>query len=661
MKLSFYPTHFLKRFLDKKILVIYGPYLGIVGLNCFLFWPLLLGRMPISHDHPVHLFKAWHFVEKMLTSFRISGWSEYWFAGWPAGELYPPGTDIWIALFRLPTFFLSWEKTYAFAFLSMFILSSLAIYWLGSYAIGRLAGFVAACLYLLDPGAWREGGWNYVVNWGVWPQALSNTFAFLAFLMLERLKRKESLKDLILLGVMISSSLISHPINLIFLSTAFIIWFLVQFLLREKIPTLKILQGITIGILLAGFWYVPFIAKTEWAQVYGAPWRSLPQIGYMILSGTLFRGMSPFLFFLGFFGIILGLFQRRPFVLFLSLLSFVLIFIASSSTYDILNYLGLDKVSSRILFHRFLIPLKICFFLSCGWMVFRFSLIFNSPKPSTSKLKNLGVFLFSLLVLAPFLGSIISEFSKRYMKGVGIILTSKDIGKKWEDYQRFLNWSKDLKKKEPNFFRIAYKVYRHDHSFISAPVTNNIPFYKPNGFTPASNFIHKITSFHPEVLKALNVKYIVSKRPLMLSRIDLIKRFGHIRVFKFMDWHPSRYTIKGPGKAKVKLWEDEKIRIKIWGADSKKSKLKLHVAHYVNWRAYMNGKEVKISPAYIYNDKFLAFMEVPIQDGIIEFRFTRLWMDILGRLFTCIGIAMCIRLKLNKRLRKGRGEKLRLE
>jgi hypothetical protein len=75
----------------------------------------------------------------------------------------------------------------------------------------------------------------------------------------------------------------------------------------------------------------------------------------------------------------------------------------------------------------------------------------------------------------------------------------------------------------------------------------------------------------------------------------------------------------------------------------------------------MNGKEVKISPAYIYNDKFLAFMEVPIQDGIIEFRFTRLWMDILGRLFTCIGIAMCIRLKLNKRLRKGRGEKLRLE
>src|SRR5690606_11882224 len=49
----------------------------------------LLDHTPLTHDHPTHLFKAWHFYEKMLPEFRLRGFSHYWVFGHPAGELVP--------------------------------------------------------------------------------------------------------------------------------------------------------------------------------------------------------------------------------------------------------------------------------------------------------------------------------------------------------------------------------------------------------------------------------------------------------------------------------------------------------------------------------------------------------------------------------------------
>ena len=95
----------------------YLPPLLVVGVAMAVLAPLLTGQMPLSHDHPVHLYKAWHFWEEMLLDGRLRGWSSYWFFGYPAEELYPIGPDIWVALFRLVTLGLvSWETTYGLAF-----------------------------------------------------------------------------------------------------------------------------------------------------------------------------------------------------------------------------------------------------------------------------------------------------------------------------------------------------------------------------------------------------------------------------------------------------------------------------------------------------------------------------------------------------------------
>jgi uncharacterized membrane protein len=95
--------------------------LGASAVATHLLWPVALGRMPITQDHRGHLFRAWHFVNKRLLQGKLSGWSSDWFAGWPAGEDYPPGGDFWITLFRALTFPASWEASYAASFLAVYV------------------------------------------------------------------------------------------------------------------------------------------------------------------------------------------------------------------------------------------------------------------------------------------------------------------------------------------------------------------------------------------------------------------------------------------------------------------------------------------------------------------------------------------------------------
>jgi hypothetical protein len=48
-----------------------------------------------------------------------------------------------------------------------------------SHLAGVRPAFSAAVFFLLDRGQYREGGWNYTIWWGVWPQVLSTGFTFL--------------------------------------------------------------------------------------------------------------------------------------------------------------------------------------------------------------------------------------------------------------------------------------------------------------------------------------------------------------------------------------------------------------------------------------------------------------------------------------------------
>jgi hypothetical protein len=118
-----------------------------------LFW-----KTPLSHDHPTHLFKAWHFWTEMLAQWRLRGWSHFWGFGFPADEFVPSGGEIWVSLFRaLSLGQLSWLRTYALAFAAFLILVPLTAFVFTRRYFGPTAGLIAAWLTSLDTGGFSRG------------------------------------------------------------------------------------------------------------------------------------------------------------------------------------------------------------------------------------------------------------------------------------------------------------------------------------------------------------------------------------------------------------------------------------------------------------------------------------------------------------------------
>jgi hypothetical protein len=138
--------------------------------------------MPLSADHTVHLTRA-HLYGEQLLGGHLVGWSPTWFFGFPLGELYPVLGDLGVLALRLLSLGqLGWPAAYALMFTLVFLLQGWSLLRCGrALGWGPLPGTIAALLVLADAGAYREGGWIYTVTYGVWPQALATSLAWLAF------------------------------------------------------------------------------------------------------------------------------------------------------------------------------------------------------------------------------------------------------------------------------------------------------------------------------------------------------------------------------------------------------------------------------------------------------------------------------------------------
>ena len=191
--------------------------LGLVILAWLMMPDVLWGDRPVSHDHPVHFFKAWQFESQFLSEGRLFGWSHRLFAGYPVNYLYPIGPDLWVGLFyALGLGLLSLSQAYSVAFFACFAFSGYAVYRAGQRLVGcRWCGFVAGALFLTDGGSFRYGGWEYTVEYGVWPQTLSLAFALLAIARLPDILQRDRWRPVALFGLFMGLSLLSHPMPIL--------------------------------------------------------------------------------------------------------------------------------------------------------------------------------------------------------------------------------------------------------------------------------------------------------------------------------------------------------------------------------------------------------------------------------------------------------------
>ncbi len=633
------------------------PPLAVVLLALGVMAPLLLGQMPLSHDHPVHLYKAWHFWEEMLLQGRLRGWSSFWFFGYPAEELYPIGSDMWVAVFRAATLgLLSWEATYGIAFAGVFAFAAYAIYSFGRRIISPAAGVVAAALWVLDMGDYREGGWSYTVDWAVWVQILAMGFLLLALGALIQVWERGSRRDYASAGLLLAAALLSHQMNVMLLGMALPLLLATRWLADGRPVGREVWRAAGVcllGAALAGFYLLPMLARSGWTTNIGDLWRSFDATVHGLLDGTVFANNWPLVVAMGIAGAALAIAQRRSAPIFLVLLAAVLLLISTSTAFEELSFVALSKAFAKIQYQRLIIPAKACLYLLAGLTVAELAVRVAAARRrqrdqagATPAWRATALLVLVCAVLAPFVRPALADMRQRYVRTIGG-LTLKSSVYYWEDYKAFLAWSLAQRQQSKEFYRISYELDRHNHMMMGAPAYNHTPYYKV-GYTPAKLFKHNTETTERELYRALSVKYVVGLGPLYREDVVEEKRFGQVWVGRFRDYRPERYTLTGAGKVEVLEFGEEEIRLKLTGTASG-SRLKVHVSNYPRWRARLDGEEVPITEAPAYGNAAPMLMEVPVSDGELVFDYVMRAPDWLGTLATLFGLAAVALLLLARR------------
>ena len=639
------------------------PPVAVVILALAVMAPLFLGQMPLSHDHPVHLYKAWHFWEEMLLAGRLRGWSSYWFFGYPAEELYPIGSDLWVALFRALTFgLLSWEATYGLAFVGVFAFAAYAIYSFGRRTMGTVAGLVAAALWVLDMGDYREGGWSYTVDWAVWVQILAMGFLLLALGALIQLWERGRAWDYARAGLLLAAALLSHQMNVMLLGLALPLLLVSRWLVDSRPIGREVWRATgacLLGAALAGFYLIPMLVRSGWTTNIGDLWRTFDATVRGLMDGTVFANNWPVVVALGLVGAAIGLLRRHAVAIFLTLLAALLLVICTSTAFEEFSLVALTKAFAKIQWQRLIIPAKACFYLLAGLAVMQVMAAravarvaqgntrdSSDAPPRPEPWRKALLLALVLAFFSPFVRPAIMDLHGRYLRTIGGLTLSRSVHY-WDDYKQFLAWSLEKRKQSKEFYRISYELDRHNHMMMGAPAYNQTPYYKV-GYTPAKLFKHITETTEPELYKALSVRYIVGLGPLSRSDITEEKTFGAVTVYRFNDYQPRRYTLTGPGKVEVLEFGEETIRLRLSGTGPG-SKLKVHVANYPRWRARLNGEVVPITEAPVYGKTDPMLMEVPVKDGELTFDYVMRAADWLGSLATLAGLALLVLLTLGRR------------
>lgn len=617
------------------------PVLLITGAVGVLLWPLVSGEMPQTHDHTFHFTRAWHFFEHRLSQGHFTGWSDIWFAGWPAGEDYSPGADFLVtAIYIFTLGLLGWEATYAVSIVVVFLLICLAVYRFGRVYFGVTAGLVGALFVLADHGRWSS--WNYTVFWGVWPFVLSGAFFLLSLVTLDRIFGRCRAVDVAACALWVGASFISHPVALIYYGMAS------PLLLVIRLPgaphRLRSLIGasisLAVGFLLSAFWIVPFIVKSDWMAKFPTTQLKMEALAGQIWQGSLYLISSmPVFIWLGVIGGALVLYRRHRMGMFLLAFTALNIYLFSDECYKVL--LKLSPSFGYILYHRMMVLAKIGLFLLSGHVIGElFGRLGGTPKEQPTG--SAGVFgwqrylvtCFVILALSPWAIPVRQSWIKKYGDGaVHKKIQTRSRIRNWKDYEAYFAWYRKLDPKKHAFFRIAYHLQAQ--TFATAPFHNFIPVYKI-GFSCCTNFRYRPDK--PVLYKWLSIKYVVSNRLLHdQSSYKLEKQFGRIRVYRYLHYSPQRYTLEGPGKVEVRQFADERMQLRLSAVKAPGSKLILHRANYYNWKATLDGRPVAIETAALGGQKL--FISVPAKDGTYEFIYTWPTVNLVSSIISLLSLA----------------------
>lgn len=615
---------------------------------------LLGGERPVSHDHTVHYLKAWLLHREFLPRGQLYGWSHSWFAGYPVSYLYPPGADLWVnAVYALGFGALTFGQGYALAFVLFHLFTGWSMYRFGRVIGGRAVGLIAGLLSLTDLAYFRMGGWNYTVEWGVWPQTLSLAFSLMALCSMPAVVESRRLAPLGAFGLWMGLAIISHPMQLVFLGLLIVAAVLASIFaqgVHSASALFRIALSSALGLVVASLWLIPFLSSRAETSSMGVWWDTTYQIGKSLLDLEVFPGTLPYVIGFGILGAIVMLRTRRFGLLFVALSALLIPAVTNSTFVDELHLTELSPALSKIQFVRLSIMVKPFWFVLAAYvavLLFRAGerLMTQQPRemPVRSGLQQaMFVAVIGMLCL-PFIVPAAQAFVAHHVRKS---LTTESERQYAYDRIRLEEWLLNEMPRD-GFFRVGVFT-GHNHELMDLGAVIDRPIFK-RGFTPASNFIFQMTERDATTLEAVNLRFAISKQRLPSELFERVVNFGIYDVYRFKRWDPKPFQIlQGQGDVHVERFDNEEIVLR--AAPGAEGKLRLNVSYFSRWHAYHDGKPITMTMTFTREQpKTTGFMTVPLRPGVYRFAFERTFGDRIAIPLGLAGVVACLVLLLSER------------
>lgn len=611
-------------------LVHAAPGAAVVFAALVPFRGLLVGEVPLGHDHPVHLARAWHFVHESIGRGRLHGFSELWFAGWPAGYDYPIGGDLWVSTFYLATFgAFGWTLTYGIAVAAMYAVVVHAHYTFGRVYLGRAAGVLVGALALLDRGAGNEGGWSYTIDWGVWPFALGMAFVLYTLSLLDGVAREGGARRIGWAALPAAFSVLCHPFAIVAYGVAVPLF---SFARGAQPPTsserwagvaARCAAVVGLGVGLSAAWLFPFVASGEWFLRFGDLHVPVEEVARRLLRGELY-GWAPLISVLAIVGAVRSFRRGIPVGVFCAGLA-LLALVASSRTF--VEALDLGAYSSslmRIPFQRMAYLVKPAAFVLVAIALFsgrrgRVGASAPTSAPSSAPSETTPAttsersseaqhgagstapaaphttwwptryVVLAALALSPLVLPLVSE-ARAYLPNFAV---ATDVALEGE-LRAFGAWLDARRAEDPDFYRVAYVDGSEDHDLKAAIAFTGRPALH-SGFTPATTYRHRYDRVDPALYRVLGVRYVVARSPLTEPWAEPLERFGRLHVHGLRAPRTERVTLEGEGRVEVLRFEPEGagVELRVSGA-APGDRLVLHVGSFSGWRAWRDGAPLEV-------------------------------------------------------------------
>ena len=644
--------HHLRRVRDLLLRLPWRELAGPLAITVpvvIYYRRLLTGAFPVSHDHPAHLFNAWLTSDVLLPRGQVTGFSDLWLAGYPAGDLDGPGASLWVSLFRYLTFgLLDYGTTYGLAVFGLLLLLPLSVYALGRTLFGRTAGFVAGLLMVMTKGGWYDIGWFWTLELGNWPFALGASFAFLGLAALHRYVSQGGAGRLAMAALAVAAASVSQPMSLVIVAFVAPALGLAHVLEHGRAVATRVLLRVSgalaLSIGLSAAWLVPLFARSDYAAARGELWMDLdaafPALAQLNLFGPEWRLVSG----LALVGGLVAVARRRFVALALATSAAGMVLFATS---DVLYDLRLFDVAgplAGVQLPRLMGAVRVLSYLLAGYAIRELAGVATAQAGAavTGTKRSIARFAVAaglpLALCLPAAPQLAGTFREGYVPKAESLVTQRDLGW-WPHFLDAAAWLREHAEGEP-WSRVGAFGSSWDDVVTMLPVWSGLPVYT-GAHVPGHSYRFDFDGHaDKKTLRAVGVRYVVARGEWGKHRPEatLQATFGPFRIYELEGKAPRRVSAVGRCQVEEVAIDDGQMVADVSGAAGP-CRLRFHRGDHPSWRAAFEGEPLDVERIGTYRgSRYAAFMSVVVPgDGRVTLTWERPVADMVGLALTASG------------------------